>query len=134
MAETLAITAELAELAQASAWAEALAEQWSLPASTSFGIGLCLEEAVSNVINHGDAKTVALTLERGAGARTLTIEDQGTAFDPLAHASPALPGSVEAATIGGMGIHLMRKFARDLAYERRGDANRLIVTFDLAGG
>jgi anti-sigma regulatory factor (Ser/Thr protein kinase) len=134
MAEHLAIAAELGELVRVGAWAETLAKAWALPASTAFGLGLCLEEAVSNVINHGTATRLALTLEHSAGALTLTIEDQGQAFDPLAHARPALPDSIEAATIGGMGIHLMRQFARSLAYERRDGTNRLTVTFDLAPG
>lgn len=131
MAETLAIAADLAGLARAGAWAEALAARWSLPPATAFGVGLCLEEAASNIIRHGTAGRIALTLDRAADALTLTLEDHGVAFDPLAEASPALPGSIEAARVGGMGIHLMRRFARSLAYERRGDANRLTIAFDL---
>jgi anti-sigma regulatory factor (Ser/Thr protein kinase) len=138
MAETLAIAADLGELVRVGAWAEALAERWSLPASTAFGVSLCLEEAVSNAIRHGYPEGpegagpgIGLSLDREPGALTLVIEDHGIAFDPLGHATPALPGSVENAQVGGMGIHLMRKFARSLDYERRDGANRLTIRFDL---
>jgi anti-sigma regulatory factor (Ser/Thr protein kinase) len=130
MPETLDIAADLAGLARASAWAEAWAEQHALPGPLRFGLSLCLEEAISNIMLHGAAGTVRLGLAATPLAVTLTIADDGPAFDPLGHATPAAPASVEAAEIGGMGIHLMRKFAQELDYARVDRANRLTLRFD----
>lgn len=130
---TLAIRPELAELARVSAWTAAQGAALGLSASTLFAIDLCLEEAVSNVIRHGYAAgadadaAIRLELARADADMVLTIEDHAPPFDPLSVAAPDKPQSVEDAIIGGHGVALMRRFARDLAYERRGGMNRLVV-------
>jgi anti-sigma regulatory factor (Ser/Thr protein kinase) len=141
MPEMLVVQAEMVELARVSDWVDGLVERWGLPQSTSFAIHLCCEEAISNVILHGFSdeqvgaefnKDVRLVLEHRNDAVGLTIEDHGFAFDPLAAAAPVAPTTVGEATIGGLGIQLMRKFAKHLSYERRDGMNCLTLCFDLA--
>jgi anti-sigma regulatory factor (Ser/Thr protein kinase) len=141
MPEILVVQAEIAELARIGNWVDALVERWGLPQSMSFAIHLCCEEALSNIVLHGCSgrqdetglnKDVRLALECGNDAVTLTIEDHGVAFDPFEVAAPAVPTTISEARIGGQGIHLMRKFAQHLAYERRDGMNCLTLRFDLA--
>jgi len=63
---------------------------------------------------------------------TITIEDHGAAFDPREVPPPPVPSRIDEAVIGGLGVHLMRHFAQDLAYQRLDGVNRLILRFDLA--
>jgi len=137
----LVIRPELAEFVRIADWTEAFAQATNLPGRTKFAIELCIEEAVSNVIRHGFANAtpeathehgIRLALAQGESGVVLTIEDDAPAFDPLGVAAPVRAESLEDAAVGGQGVELMRRFARDLAYERRDGVNRLTLGFALA--
>jgi anti-sigma regulatory factor (Ser/Thr protein kinase) len=140
MADQLSVRGTLRDLGQIGTWVDDFAQRWSLPASTSFAIQLCCEEVFSNIVRHGlkeiafdgtDEEGVKLFLDHGNRAVILRIDDQAEAFDPLAIDSPQQPQSVADASVGGLGIHLVRKFAQDVSYERRGQTNSLTMRFDL---
>ncbi len=99
------------------------------------------EELVSNVIRHGftpgSGQTVRVRATATADAVRLVIEDDGVPFDPLGRSDPEAFGSLEEATLGGLGIPLVRKLCSGLRYERASAAadasgfrpvNRLLVT------
>lgn len=123
------------ELPRIFQWTEEIATKATLPDWTRYALLLCIEEAVSNVIRYGypddhrdsSKDQVHLTLDWDADAATLTIEDQGVPFDPRELAAPTLPKTVEEAKIGGLGIHLMRRYAEKMDYQRDGEANRLTL-------
>jgi anti-sigma regulatory factor (Ser/Thr protein kinase) len=135
MRETLVIHAEIAALPRVFDWVDSIRQKLGLSQSTLFAIHLCLEEALSNIVLYGFAddaegdKEVRITLEWSGDTVDVTIEDHGTAFDPLAVAAPAMPSSLEEAPVGGRGIFLMRQFAQHLAYERRDGINHLALRF-----
>jgi len=54
------------------------------------------------------------------------VSDNGKPFNPLDHPEPDLNQPLEERPIGGLGIHLIRKFVDQLAYRR--DAGRNILT------
>ena len=137
--ETLAIRAEIAELARVGDWIEALGQRRALRQSAIFAIHLCLEEAISNIVRYGFAATgdadqesreVRLAVEERGDAVVLTVEDTGKPFDPLNVPPRAKPTTIEDVSEGGWGIHLMKQFARHLSYERRDGFNRLTLCFD----
>ncbi len=133
--ETLIVRAALSELARAADWARQLADKHALSSSITYALQLCLEEAVSNIVRHGqppphgDIRLSFTTIENAA---LLTIEDCAMAFDPTKMASPAVPACLNDAPIGGLGIHLMRQFANGLSYERQNGCNRLTLRFEVA--
>jgi anti-sigma regulatory factor (Ser/Thr protein kinase) len=96
---------------------------------------LVFEEVVTNVIRHGDAGSinVSLVCETQASAIVLTFDDDGRSFDPLQRPMPVLPKSLEEAPLGGLGLLLVRKASTHLHYERTTDQkNRLTVTIPAA--
>ena len=138
MAETLIVEAEISELSRASEWAAAFGQRHALPQSTLFAIQLCIEEALSNIVQYGFAdchdvdprnKGIHLSLKRQDNAITATIEDRGVAFDPLGVSAPAQPTAIGDVPLGGRGIHLIREFAQKLEYERLNGVNRLMLSF-----
>jgi len=140
MADQLTVRGTLHDLEQVGTWVDDFAQRWSLPTSTVFAIQLCCEEIVSNIVRHGlkesalgdiDEESVTLYLDHGDRAVILRVDDQAEPFDPLALDSPAHPQSVADVSVGGLGVHLVRKFAQDVQYERRGQTNRLTMRFDL---
>lgn len=121
--------AELPELMTAVA---AFLDQGGVEASTRFALLLCVDELVSNVMMHGypegGADDLALTLELALDAATLTLEDGGVAFDPVADAPAAvIAGPASARRVGGLGVHAVRAHVDELAYDRREGRNVLRV-------
>jgi anti-sigma regulatory factor (Ser/Thr protein kinase) len=128
--ERLVLRNDLAELERLAGWLEDWARQNVSPA-VSFAVQLCLEEAVANVIMYGgtDRLEIAVEVERNDGALVALIEDNGRQFDPTQAPAPSRATSLQDATIGDLGIHLMRSFASGMHYERRNGRNRLTLRF-----
>ncbi len=144
-APRLTLKSQLDDMGALWPWVESIAAQYAIPADTVFGIHLCLEEAVSNVIRHGyggqpgNTITVDYTLSDGH-VLLFTVEDQAPAFDPIT--APLIEDQPVASPMdylrpGGRGILLMRSFANSLGYERlengSGGGNRLTIGFVLPG-
>jgi serine/threonine-protein kinase RsbW len=111
-------------------WLEKWARDNVSPA-VSFAAQLCLEEAVANVIMYGGSGPleIAVEVERNGEALVALIEDNGRQFDPTQAPAPSRAASLEDATVGDLGIHLMRSFASAMHYERRNGRNRLTLRF-----
>jgi anti-sigma regulatory factor (Ser/Thr protein kinase) len=124
-----------AALAGVGPFVEQFAAGAGLRAQVSYALQLCLEEATANAVRHGapagggSLPPVLLELRAEAGRVVATIRDHGLAFDPLRAPAPVSPATVADAVPGGLGIHLMRQFCRDIAYEREGDTNLLTLSF-----
>jgi serine/threonine-protein kinase RsbW len=94
---------------------------------------LVFEEVVSNIIRHGTSDggvhQIEVSLARAGDVLVLTFDDDGVLFNPLEREDPVLPSSIDEATLGGLGVLLVRKSATRLHYERTPDQrNRLEVT------
>jgi anti-sigma regulatory factor (Ser/Thr protein kinase) len=132
----LTIAADPGDFRRASDWLGELGQAHHLPADLVYGLDVCLNEALANVLAHGGEEArrapiqLSLELHRTAagGAATLTLRDRGIAFDPLAHVPRAAAASIEDAVPGGQGIVMMREYSDDIRYQREADENRLSFT------
>lgn len=119
-------------IAPAAAEAEAWLEAYDPSPKAMYLVPLAIEELVTNCIHYGydDAgeHTIVITLSVADQTLMMTVEDDGHEFDPLAQEAPDLAGPAEDRPIGGLGIHLLRKLADGVAYERRNGTNRLTLT------
>lgn len=100
-------------------------------------VRLLVEEVVMNVAMHGGgtatrAPRVDLVIRMRPEGIELQIDDDGQPFDPSTAASPPRPTSLAEAVPGGTGLHLLRRFARAMQYERRDGRNRLTLLLDRA--
>jgi serine/threonine-protein kinase RsbW len=128
---------DIADLDRLSTFVQAIAEEEKLNSDQLFAVGLCLEEAVTNIIMHGGIEDrsgtpISLTVLSGAPDLAFCLEDAGRAFDPTTAVPPDAVTSLEDAPIGGLGIPLMRKMTRNMSYERKDGRNRLVLRFALA--
>jgi anti-sigma regulatory factor (Ser/Thr protein kinase) len=114
-------------------WLQALAESSNWPAPLTFALELCVEEAVANTIMHGSptgAPEVIVSVREADDATVeVRIEDDGSPFDPTVAPPPREATSLEEVGIGGLGVHLMRKFSKSMAYARADGRNRLTLIF-----
>ena len=98
----------------------------------AFDLKLAVDEACSNILEHGYAGEkpgpIRIGFEAASDRVVVTIGDQGRAFDPKNAAVPDLDADWEHRRIGGLGWHLIRRSVDSVAYESDPDAgNRLTL-------
>jgi len=133
----LTIRADSREARRASAWLESAAAREGVPPDQIVRLDHCLDEALANVISHGGPDAVSasvmlqLGIHRGRGICTaeLLIVDEGLPFDPsVLPAGPApRPASLADASIGGLGLAMIRSFSDELGYRRKDGRNHLAI-------
>ena len=129
---SLLLHSSVAAAGEASAWARALAAQSGVAEERIAAIDLCIVELVSNVFDHsyrGQPGEIRIELDLGGGGAILTVIDAGPAFDPLSVPTPVVPASLDEATVGGYGVHLVRCSADTCEYERREGRNVFTAFF-----
>lgn len=103
-------------------------------AKTLFAAELVLEELLANFVSHafddGQAHTMELQVQLRPGEVELQFSDDSPAFDPTAQPDPERPASIEQARPGGLGLMLVRRWARRVDYRREGGRNRVTVWID----
>lgn len=130
-AAVLTLEPELQEITRLRAWLEALGRERRLDPDLVERLTYCSEELFVNIVTHnpGLRATIRVRLDLRGTEAALTIEDDGTPFDPTKVPPPARPRSLDEAPIGGLGLHLVRHFSSGMEYERRGRTNHLVVRF-----
>lgn len=131
MGSTILVQNTLAELGPLSEFLSRFWVQNGLPEDLEMDINLALEEVFVNVIRYGYPDSskhdirVSIALENGVVS--LTIDDDGIAFNPLDAPAVDLQAPLEGRPIGGLGIHLVRNLMDQVEYARRDDHNQLIM-------
>ena len=112
-------------------WVEGICEALGFGPTPIMQINLAIEEAVVNVMKYaypngteGDVKLEAVT---DPDWLTFTITDHGQPFDPTAQGEVDTTLPAEERALGGLGIHLMRKYMDSLNYKRLGNRNILTM-------
>jgi sigma-B regulation protein RsbU (phosphoserine phosphatase) len=115
-------------------------DQWPLLRAALQDYGMCvgvdartlkkmivaLEEAVVNIINYSQADYISLTIFAQTEL-TITLTDNGVAFDPTALPETDTDQVVAERQIGGLGIALLRQIADKIEYHRTDGQNELII-------
>ena len=128
----IVVSSKLSEFEFINETIEAIQHDWNIPEDKMFNINLALEEIVSNIINHGykydEDYEITIRFSRDQNAIRLQVKDYAPPFNPLEMPEPDdLNKPAEERQIGGLGIHLAKKFTDNIAYRRHNEKN--IVTF-----
>ncbi|HOW97184.1 MAG TPA: ATP-binding protein [Kiritimatiellia bacterium] len=132
----LTIANRLDELERAEAEISAFMDRHRVPPARRYAASLALEEMLSNIIKYGydDAAehAIGIRVESGARELALTLEDDGHPFDPTALAAPDTSQRIEDRSIGGLGIHLVRRMTDGMTWRREGGKNvvRIVIRRD----
>jgi serine/threonine-protein kinase RsbW len=94
---------------------------------------LSIDEAISNVIEHGyggptPSRYIELTCRVNPQGMTIIITDDGPAFDPLDNPEPDPDTPLDARQVGGWGVYLIRTLMDEASYARVNGHNQLILT------
>jgi serine/threonine-protein kinase RsbW len=100
--------------------------------SAAFDLKLAVDEACSNVVEHGYSGMapgpIRVTFDADQDRVIVAIADRGRAFDPRDAAAPDLDSDWEHRRIGGLGWHLIRRSVDAMEYETSGEnGNRLTL-------
>jgi serine/threonine-protein kinase RsbW len=95
-------------------------------------VGLAVEELLTNLATHGHAIDRPATIKVAVEPHKVRAEigDHGPHFDLRNAAEPDLTTSIEDRAVGGLGLFLIKRFASDIGYVRRGEMN--VTTFAVA--
>ncbi|WP_290887813.1 SpoIIE family protein phosphatase [Arenimonas sp.] len=110
-------------------------ESHGLPATLMHDVHLVVEEVACNVIDHGadDGREPTLELLATVEGNQLAMEfrDDGRPFDPLSQPTPDLYADIADRPIGGLGVHLIRELAEEVAYARDDGHNILRIVLHI---
>jgi anti-sigma regulatory factor (Ser/Thr protein kinase) len=126
--------ASLDQMPALAAGVETATAEIDASTSRAFAVQLCLEELVVNVMLHAvplaaDPLSIGIFIRPKGADLQVVVEDNGAPFDPTQAATQEPAPDLEAATIGGRGLMLVRQFAQALTYSRIGDRNRTMLDF-----
>ncbi len=99
-----------------------------LPKAVIQAADLALEEHLTNLMSYAFAGQSAheIKVRFTVGPDLIVeVEDDGAAFDPLQRPEPDTSLPAEQRPVGGLGIHLMRRFMDELEYQSQGGKNLL---------
>lgn len=136
-----------AVLERLPAWTDGVVAGFGLAGRPAYALRLCLEEAVANLVMHGQPKgqprgkprgkprdaaaadDIDLRAELSDAACVVTITDRCVPFDPGSVAAPPCPMNARRPPdrIGGAGLVLLHHFASAVQYHADTDRNRLII-------
>ncbi|MBV6274066.1 ATP-binding protein [Alcaligenaceae bacterium CGII-47] len=125
---------------EAMAWLALAAQQQDWSAGLAFKLGLCLDEALTNVLAHGfkdlpqngESPVINLALSVEDGRIVIDIFDNGIPFDPTQKTPKPPAKNLDDTEIGGHGLRLMHHYLENIQYRRADQRNhlRLIATLD----
>jgi len=99
-----------------------------LPASIVQAADLALEEHLTNLMNYAFADNREHQIKvrfSMASHFIIEVEDDGPPFNPLQLPAVDTTMPLERRPIGGLGIHLMRRFMDEIEYQSEGGKNIL---------
>ncbi|MCP4023285.1 MAG: ATP-binding protein [Desulfobacteraceae bacterium] len=141
MNKTLVLSATLENLGTLMSHGRDAAVACGMDAKAIHQVELALEEVLVNVINYAydqsqdqDQSTVLskigdieLDCSCTSNTLTITVADQGPAFNPLDQPDPDTTLSVEERTVGGLGIFLTKQMMDTVTYENSRGKNILTL-------
>ena len=99
-----------------------------LPPAAGPKLHVILDEIASNIVKHSGASGFDVDLEFLEDGVKLSFVDDGSPYDPLAHADPDTTLAPEKRPIGGLGIMMVKKMSKSVSYARENSRNFLAVT------
>ena len=128
------LESDLTSLDRLHSMVESFGHAHELQKRTIFETNLVLEEIFTNIVTygHGDNNPhpVHFSLQCNKGSINIRIEDDGVPFNLLEAKAVDLDTDLEHRSVGGLGIHLIRKLMDEVTYQRVGSKNVVTLRKD----
>lgn len=132
--KTWRVPNDLKEMARTAVDVEEWLGGFPLPSRVPYSARVIVEEMGTNIVKYAypDAAphTIRVQVFLAREGVTVTLEDDGKAFDPFEAPLPDVVALMDTPGEGGLGLSLVRKVCRTVAYERREGRNRVSLEIE----
>ena len=134
MEKEITIENQVEEIAIIAQFIEELGMSLHLPSGITMSLNLAIEEAISNIIHHGNPQNqkgeITLRTSVAPGLLIAQIIDDGISFDPTKSENEASENalSLEQQLTQGLGLFLIRRTMDKVEYHSTDNQNELILT------
>lgn len=132
--KTWRVPNDVAEMARTADEVGEWLEGFPLPSRIPYSARLIVEEMGTNTVKYayGDhaPHTIRVRVWVSTEGVKVELEDDGRPFDPFTVPMPDVDELMDTPGEGGLGLALVRKVCRTVAYERKGTSN--LVTLEIA--
>ena len=130
----IALPAEIDSLLPIRRFIERACTQADLDDETSYDIKLAVDEACTNIVQHGyaglDPGSMIVSLQYGTHKLVVRITDFGHPFEPSEPLEPD-PEAALSGKLGGIGLHFIYRSVESVSYEASESGNTLTLVKDL---
>lgn len=127
MTRKITIRNTLNELHRVACFVEDIGNKLGFDDELLMNLNLVLEEMVSNIIRYGQSHqtddSILLKAESNGKEITLTLTDQGVAFDPTTRGDLNTDVNPAERRLGGMGIFIVKNIMDQVTYQRLNGSN-----------
>ncbi|HUK58156.1 MAG TPA: ATP-binding protein [Stellaceae bacterium] len=125
---TIAVCADNEAMAQVRSFVENFGQARAVGAADLARVLIAVEELVTNIVRYGygpgqQPGSVRVTLRLVGNRLSVEIVDDSRPFDPFAVPEPDLDAPIEARTIGGLGLYIVKALMDVTRYRRDGAHN-----------
>jgi anti-sigma regulatory factor (Ser/Thr protein kinase) len=124
-----------AELESLSVFREFISDccaKFKIPDGTVFDLKLAVDEACTNIIEHGykgmDPGSIILAFRIESDRILVQITDIGHIFEPADAPKPDVEAALEDRELGGLGLYLIYQTMDNIDYQASDDGNTLTFT------
>jgi anti-sigma regulatory factor (Ser/Thr protein kinase) len=129
-------TASLETIEEIVGFVDQHASEQGVHPKRSLHLQLAVEEAVANICSYAyevPPGEVSVTVARDGSGVRVVISDNGVPFDPLSKEDPDIRAELEARSVGGLGVFLIRRVLDEVHYNRVDGKNVLTLRVNDAG-
>lgn len=127
----LKVRAKPENLARIAAFVNDAAERWGLGPKETFDIQMAVDEACTNIIEHGyegdTSGMIEIRCRQTDDECTIKIRDHGRNFDPDAVPEPDVQAPLEERPVGGLGLFFMRQLMDEVEFHFGEEEGNVLV-------
>ncbi len=128
---SITIRNDISEVSRLADIIELFGRTNKVAASSTFEINLVMDEVLANIIMHGfpdtDEHLIEIKILLNGETFSAEIVDDGIEFNPLKSTKDDRGASLEEKGIGGLGIHIIKKYVDKVEYKRVSNKNVLMI-------
>ncbi len=132
------LSPRLSAIASLAEMIEEFGSSHNIPDTPIFLVNLEIDELMTNYVTYSFRKVrrprMEVTLRTFRDRLVLVVEDNGPPFNPLESPDPDLTSGIDERRVGGMGLHLVRKYADRIDYRCVDDRNILTLEHEFDKG
>ena len=127
----LVVPARYDRIKQVCDFVEAAADAAGLDEMSKFHCQMAVDEACTNIIEHGyqgeDRGQIETLCSAAPGVLRIELRDQARPFEFNKVPEPKLNAPLEESTVGGLGVHFIKKMMDEVTFSREKGTNHLVM-------